>query len=66
MGLGSGIRENPIPDPGIKKRHWIPDPQHWLTFNLNLSKTATGSASAVITNTKTDDHAHVRIWVPVS
>ncbi len=28
MGLGSGIRKKPIPDPGVK-RHRIPDPQHW-------------------------------------
>ncbi len=27
MGLGSGIRKKPIPDPGVKK---APDPQHWL------------------------------------
>jgi len=35
MGLGSGIRKKPIPDPGSRiqgsKRHRIPDPdpQHW-------------------------------------
>jgi hypothetical protein len=29
MGLGSGIRKKPIPDPGVKK---APDPQHWLRF----------------------------------
>jgi hypothetical protein len=27
MGLGSGIRKKPIPDPW-SKRHRIPDPQH--------------------------------------
>ncbi len=36
MGLGSGIRKKPIPDPGSRiqgsKSHRIPDldPQHWL------------------------------------
>ncbi len=29
MGLGSGIRKKPIPDPGVKKAP-DPDPQHCL------------------------------------
>ncbi len=36
MGLGSGIRKKPIPDPGAKK-HRIPDPdpQHWEELGKN-------------------------------
>jgi hypothetical protein len=30
MGLGSGIRKKPIPDPGVKKGP-DPDPQHCLS-----------------------------------
>jgi hypothetical protein len=39
MGLGSGIRKKPIPDPGSRgsKRHRIPDPQHWQALNIRNS-----------------------------
>ncbi len=30
MGLGSGIRKNPIPDSEGQKTHRIADPQHWI------------------------------------
>jgi hypothetical protein len=37
MGLGSGIRKKPIPDPGSRGQKgtgsWIPDPQHWVDYD---------------------------------
>ncbi len=36
MGLGSGIRKKPIPDPGVK-RHRIPDPQHYYQWTIKLN-----------------------------
>jgi hypothetical protein len=40
MGLGSGIRKKPIPDPGSMGRKGTgsripdPDPQHWMKMTL--------------------------------
>jgi hypothetical protein len=42
MGLGSGIRKKPLPDPGIKKASY-PDPQHCVSVSTVVRSVLLGN-----------------------